>query len=80
MRSDTVARPRSAVVVTDSGDSLRLEVDDNGRGLPPEAQAGPGVRGMRERSLLVGGRLSVAMAPRGGVRVSLEVPLADRGR
>ncbi len=56
-----------------------LEVRDDGRGLPSEderpAGAG-GIRGMRERALLVDGELEVAGAPEGGARVRLSVPVA----
>jgi two-component system sensor histidine kinase UhpB len=53
---------------------LLLEVTDDGLGMGADAQTGPGIRGMRERALLVGGRLTVAAAPVRGVRVTLEVP------
>ena len=73
------SRARHVLLNVDkAGDFLRVEVVDDGRGIHAEAQAGPGIRGMRERSLLIGGRLSVATAHRGGVRVLLEVPLDDR--
>ncbi|MDA0179128.1 HAMP domain-containing sensor histidine kinase [Solirubrobacter phytolaccae] len=52
----------------------RLEVDDDGSGVPGEAQEGGGVLGMRERAVLVGGTLKVARSPLGGTRVTLELP------
>jgi two-component system sensor histidine kinase UhpB len=56
---------------------VRLRVRDFGRGLNG-AQPGGGVRGMRERALLVGGELSIASRPGGGVEVRLDVPDAER--
>jgi two-component system sensor histidine kinase UhpB len=58
-----------------SGTGAVLIVDDDGAGVP--ANAGPaarGITGMRERALLVGGRLRVVRRPEGGTRVHLEVP------
>jgi two-component system, NarL family, sensor histidine kinase UhpB len=52
---------------------VRLRIRDYGRGLNG-AQPGSGVRGMRERALLVGGELSVASQAGGGVEVRLDIP------
>lgn len=60
--------------------SLVLDVVDDGSGLSAEAQAGPGIRGMRERALLVGGRLTVSSAQPHGVRVRLALPRPPQGR
>ena len=49
---------RVSVTLTGRGDRLRLVVADDGRGAPPDAD-GAGLRGMRERALLVGGELSI---------------------
>ena len=56
---------------------VRLRVRDYGRGLNG-ARRGSGVRGMRERALLVGGALSIASRPGAGVEVRLDVPVAER--
>jgi two-component system sensor histidine kinase UhpB len=53
-------------------EALRLEVTDNGRG--SVLSEGPGTRGMRERALLVGGRLQVDADSVEGVRVKLTIP------
>jgi two-component system, NarL family, sensor histidine kinase UhpB len=57
--------------------SVVLRVVDDGKGfdggLPAE---GGGLRGMRERAVLVGAELSVRARPEGGTEVRLEVPLA----
>ena len=58
--------------------TLRLEVEDDGRGMPAAAQAGSrslGLKGMRERVHYHGGVLEVTQAPRGGTRVKVRVPL-----
>jgi two-component system, NarL family, sensor histidine kinase UhpB len=52
----------------------RLEVDDDGRGLPANGHEGGGVRGMRERAVLIGASLRLARSPLGGTRVTLELP------
>jgi two-component system sensor histidine kinase UhpB len=53
---------------------LVLQVADNGY-RPSEAGAdGPGLRGMRERALLIGGRLSLQANPPHGLRIELTVP------
>ena len=55
------------------------EVDD-GVGLPAEVAAdSSGIRGMRERALLVGGQLSVSTVDGGGTEVRLDVPLPGGG-
>jgi two-component system, NarL family, sensor histidine kinase UhpB len=57
---------------------LTLLVVDNGRGLPPRHVEGAGMRGMRERSFLVGGELQISSAAGGGVTVQFR--LSDPGR
>lgn len=51
---------------------VELLVRDNGRGLG-EATEGAGIRGMRERALLIGAELTVSGAPGGGTDVRLRV-------
>ena len=57
-------------------DKLRLEVRDDGRGIPPDRQAGVGLTSMRERAEELGGACIVAPAPDGGTRVFARLPLA----
>jgi two-component system, NarL family, sensor histidine kinase UhpB len=59
--------------------SVVLRVVDDGRGLIVGAAANgrSGLRGMRERALLVGGALAVKPGRSGGVEVRLEVPAAN---
>jgi two-component system sensor histidine kinase UhpB len=52
---------------------VRLEISDDGQGLNG-ATPGNGIRGMRERALLVGGRLAIQTGPPGGASVRLDLP------
>jgi two-component system sensor histidine kinase UhpB len=56
--------------------SVVLTVSDDGRGMTQAVAANGhgGLRGMRERALLVGGALAIKPGRRGGVEVRLEVP------
>jgi two-component system sensor histidine kinase UhpB len=54
-----------------------LTVRDDGRGIRDADTApadGQGIRGMRERALLIGADLTVQAAPGGGTLVRLAVP------
>lgn len=57
---------------------LHVEVRDDGRGLGSRPHPDGGMRGMRERALLVGGSLAVGSSPGAGTRVALDVPLDRR--
>jgi two-component system, NarL family, sensor histidine kinase UhpB len=54
---------------------LALQVADDGRGFELPVMEGGGLRGIRERALIVGGTASVGNGPRGGAVVRLELPL-----
>jgi signal transduction histidine kinase len=61
-------------------DALRLRVRDHGPG-PPEPNAdGNGLLGMRERAIMVGGRLSTGAAEGGGFAVEAELPVQVAAR
>ena len=65
------------VAVGESGNSLQLEVEDDGRGIMEADLArnrSLGLKGMRERVLYLGGSVEVGPAPRGGTRVLVRVP------
>jgi two-component system sensor histidine kinase UhpB len=66
----------AAVRLEMAGGHPRLEVDDDGSGPPPDGHEGGGIRGMRERAVLVGAALRIAPGPHGGTRVTLELPRA----
>jgi two-component system sensor histidine kinase UhpB len=57
--------------------SVILRIIDNGRGLDgrPPGESG-GLRGMRERAVMVGAALAIKQAQTGGVEIRLEVPAA----
>ena len=57
------------------GVELLVRDDGRGTGAAPE---GAGIRGMRERALLVGARLTVGRAAGGGTEVRLTVPVPAR--
>ncbi|MGZ4338330.1 MAG: HAMP domain-containing sensor histidine kinase [Gaiellaceae bacterium] len=67
---------RVEVILEPGADSAILRVIDNGRGITDvEALNGSGgLRGMRERAVLVGGAFAVKPGRQGGVEVRLEVP------
>ncbi|MBB4662309.1 HAMP domain-containing sensor histidine kinase [Conexibacter arvalis] len=55
--------------------SAVLRVRDDGRGMPPgAASSSNGIRGMRERALLIGATLIVRNAEGGGTEVVLRIP------
>lgn len=60
----------------DSGGGVRLTVIDDGTGVPVRARASSGVRGMRERALLIGARLEIQTGQKGAT-VTLGVPEAE---
>lgn len=54
-----------------------LRVADDGRGLPPAAdRSANGIRGMRERAMLIEARLELGPRPEGGTEVVLRLPAA----
>jgi two-component system sensor histidine kinase UhpB len=57
------------------GEGVLLAVSDGGAGFDPAStNGGSGIRGMRERALLVGAELRVESAPGRGTAVTLRVP------
>jgi two-component system sensor histidine kinase UhpB len=71
---------RAEVTLERARDHLELRVADDGVGIRDEAGGGigngaGGIRGMRERALLVGGQLDVEASPAGGTEVRLRIPL-----
>ena len=75
---------RAQVAVSRAGGLLELRISDGGRGFDPDATlvgretaTGLGLRGMRDRLELFGGRLEIASAPGRGTLVSAAVPLLE---
>ncbi|MGH3263448.1 MAG: HAMP domain-containing sensor histidine kinase [Trebonia sp.] len=65
-----------AVSLSRDGDELVLTVGDSGCGLPEAVVEGGGLRGMRERAMLIGGHLQIDSSHGAGTTVTLRVPLA----
>jgi two-component system sensor histidine kinase UhpB len=61
-----------------AGDAVLLEVVDDGRGVGA-AREGAGIRGMRERAMLIGATLTVGSHEDGGTRLRLFVPVRRNG-
>jgi two-component system, NarL family, sensor histidine kinase UhpB len=70
---------RVEVALEPGAGSVVLRVVDDGRGMDETAAVNGhgGLRGMRERAVLVGGALAVKRAREGGVEVRLEVPAGE---
>lgn len=64
------------LTVVSASEALVVSVADDGKGMSTGRNAeGGGIRGMRERALLVNGRLDVRSADGTGVAITLTVPL-----
>ncbi len=59
------------------GSEVWLRITDDGLGIDPGAD-GTGLRGMRERALLVGGHVDIRRRDGGGTTVDLAVPVTPR--
>jgi two-component system, NarL family, sensor histidine kinase UhpB len=55
--------------------SVVLRVFDNGHGYDGRLAEGGGLRGIRERALIVGGAVAIKPASTGGVEIRLQIPL-----
>lgn len=67
------------VELSDADGTLRLVVADNGRGIDASAtghRRSLGLLGMRERALMLGGKLAVSSEKGGGTRVEAQIPSA----
>ena len=73
------ARSATVSLKADAG-TLTLQVADDGEGMPDQLPGGTaGIAGMRERALLVGGRLSIRSRPDQGTEVGFTVPVDQEG-
>lgn len=62
------------------GGTIRLLVEDDGRGFDPaqvESGLGSGLGGMKERLRLYGGRFALQSAPGAGTRIEASIPIDD---
>jgi two-component system sensor histidine kinase UhpB len=60
-------------------ETVTVAVVDDGKGMHQAPPGTAGIAGMRERALLVGGRLSIESQPNEGTEVRLAVPLNGEG-
>ncbi|MFD0368575.1 sensor histidine kinase [Streptomyces sp. NPDC127114] len=73
---------RCEIEVGGGPERVRVTVTDDGRGVPAGSTPGSGLRGLRERVAAAGGTLVSGPGPRGGYRVTAELPVepaADSG-
>lgn len=68
---------RVTVALRQVDGSVRLEVRDDGSGLPERGEPGAGLRSMRERAELSGGSLQVESQREGGTRVLACIPVRN---
>ncbi|HEY3730006.1 MAG TPA: sensor histidine kinase [Steroidobacteraceae bacterium] len=70
---------RIVIWVGPEGQELLVRVEDDGIGLSPgwDESGHHGVRGMRERALVLGGSFAVGAAPQGGTHVTVRLPLSE---
>ena len=78
-----VARHADATAVqlhlAQTNEHVVLTVRDDGGGLPPGAfRSSQGIRGMRERAMLIGAQLTIGEPAAGGTEVQLSIPLEPR--
>jgi len=64
---------RARVRLTAEDGAVYLRVADDGHGLGALPKSGGGIRGMRERALMIGGRLVLGVSDEGGVEVELRI-------
>jgi signal transduction histidine kinase len=68
-----------SVVIGVAESTLYLTIEDNGRGFDPsETSPRLGLAGMRERLLLVGGRLAIESSERAGTTIFARIPLREK--
>ncbi|WP_306327366.1 sensor histidine kinase [Streptomyces venezuelae] len=67
------------ITLSATADRVRLTVTDDGRGAASTGTPGSGLRGLRERVAAAGGTLDSGPAPRGGFRVTAELPVEAPG-
>jgi signal transduction histidine kinase len=73
------AAERVTVEIVEDGETLRVRVEDDGRGFDPSAPAeGFGLLGMRERATLAGGELDLRSAPGAGTTIVATIPAVHR--
>ena len=74
------ARARYCRIQIQPGPDLRLQVSDDGAGLPDGWRAGVGITAMRERAAELGGELAIGPAGPRGTRITARLPLGPQMR
>ena len=69
------AEARTCQVRIRAAEDLTIEVDDDGRGLPPGQRPGTGIESMHGRAAELGGTFAIVPRPGGGVRVVARLPI-----
>jgi two-component system, NarL family, sensor kinase len=69
------ARARRCQIRIQPGHDLKLEVCDDGAGLPENWRPGVGITGMRERAAELGGELTIEPGSPRGTRVTARLPV-----
>lgn len=69
---------RLALTHVEGGRTLRLEIADDGVGLPDQHPVGVGLVSMRERAEELGGRLTITSASTGRTTVLVELPYSPK--
>jgi signal transduction histidine kinase len=68
----------AAVLVRYGGETLEVEIVDDGRGATDDVAArGHGLIGMKERAALVGGELTIGPSSNGGFEIRARIPLEE---
>ena len=70
------------VTLAQIGEDCLLEVRDDGRGFDPVAtrKRSFGLAGMKERMLMLGGKIDIASSPGNGTKINVRVPWQVDGR
>jgi|GEM_PF-604592 len=74
---------RVDIKASEEGGEVVLTISDNGKGITEDEMSGPqslGLLGMRERAILIGGKIDIAGVPGKGTVITLRVPIGRAGR
>lgn len=72
------AATQVTVQLVETSDTLKLRIEDNGRGfLPQQNTTGFGLQGMRERVVELGGQFEILSQPGAGCVVAADIPLQE---
>jgi signal transduction histidine kinase len=65
-----------SIIVMASGESVRLVIEDDGKGFDPATvrEGALGLVGIRERVVILGGRFELESAPGDGTTIVVELP------